>query len=204
MVLLGFTGFYWVLLGILQLNGVLLGFTEFYWVLLGFTRFYRVFPDFPGLYWVLPSCFGFLLGFSWFLPSFRSVWIVQGGLIYWFEVNCVLFQLHGCLGVRAWPWLGMLGMPLRVVAGQSVTFGSFFIFFYLIFSFLFCFFLDGGGGGSRKQKEKEKENLFFFNWLFFWNRLRPIRVVAAVPFEFPSLFFSLYSFPFSFSKATLS
>ena len=42
-VLLGLTGFYWVLPG----------FTGFYWVLLGFTGFYWVLPVFTVFYWVL-------------------------------------------------------------------------------------------------------------------------------------------------------
>ena len=49
MVELGFTGFYWVWLGLTRITG-------FYWVLLGFT----------GFYWVLPSCWmvrDFLFGF---------------------------------------------------------------------------------------------------------------------------------------------
>ncbi len=45
--ILGFIGFYWVLLGFT-------GFTGFYWVLLGFTGFYWVLLGFTGFYWVSP------------------------------------------------------------------------------------------------------------------------------------------------------
>ena len=45
-VLLGFTGFYWVLPGFYR---VLLGFAGFYWVLPGFNEFYWVFLGFTDL-----------------------------------------------------------------------------------------------------------------------------------------------------------
>ena len=50
--LLGFTGFYRVLL-------FLLSFTGFYWVLVGFTGFYWVLVGFTGFYWVLLGFTGF-------------------------------------------------------------------------------------------------------------------------------------------------
>ena len=89
-VLLGLTGFYWVLLGFTGFQSsytgfqssytgfyrVLLGFTGFYWVLLGFnlvilgfTGFYWVLLGFTGFYWVLMGFTGFywvLLGFTGF------------------------------------------------------------------------------------------------------------------------------------------
>ena len=46
-VLLGFTRFFWVLLGFTGFHRVLLGFTRFFLVFLGFTGFYRVLPGFP-------------------------------------------------------------------------------------------------------------------------------------------------------------
>ena len=53
-VLLGFTGFYWVLPGLhLFVFLILLCFTWFYWVLLGFIGFYWVLLGFTGFYWVL-------------------------------------------------------------------------------------------------------------------------------------------------------
>ena len=54
--LLGFTGFYWVLPSFTEFYRVLL---DFYRVLLGFTGFYRVLPSFTGFYRVLPSFTGF-------------------------------------------------------------------------------------------------------------------------------------------------
>ncbi len=67
-VLLGFTRFFWVLLGFTGFHRVLLGFTRFFLVFLSFTGFYQVLPGFTGFYWVL-------LGFSWFfwvLPGFTG------------------------------------------------------------------------------------------------------------------------------------
>ena len=73
-VLPGFTGFYWVILGFTEFLLVFVGFTGFYWVLLGFigfdwvwlglTGFYRVLPSFIGFYWVLPGSTGFLSSFT--------------------------------------------------------------------------------------------------------------------------------------------
>ena len=88
-----FTGFYWVLLGLLDIvRGVKSTFIEFhrvyrvlskfYWVLLGFLWFYLVFlgftsffsgfnlvlPHFTGFYWVLLGFTGFI-GFEVCLPS---------------------------------------------------------------------------------------------------------------------------------------
>ena len=99
-VLLGFTGFYWVLpLPGTSLCRVLLGFTRFHWVLLGFTEFYRVLPSFPfpgsftltnftGFYWVLLGFTGFpllflallsltrfVIGFTKILPSYYLVFL---------------------------------------------------------------------------------------------------------------------------------
>ena len=48
---MGFTGFYWVLLGLNGFEWVSLGLNGFYWVLLGFTGFYWVLLDFIGFYW---------------------------------------------------------------------------------------------------------------------------------------------------------
>ena len=72
--LLGFTGFYLVLVGFTGFDWAWLGFnwffTRFYWVLLGFTGFllvftglYRVILGFTGFYWVLLSFTG--LSRSW-------------------------------------------------------------------------------------------------------------------------------------------
>ena len=87
LVLLGFTGFYWVFMDCYQTYLVLLsftgflmaciGFTGFYWVLLGFTGFYWVLLSFNGL---LSNLFGFT-EFYWVLNGLYSIyWVLHGRL----------------------------------------------------------------------------------------------------------------------------
>ena len=76
---MGFTWFYWVLLGFTRFREVLLGSIGFY---LFFSEFRVVSPGFTGFYWVLLGFTGFywvLLGFTGFpRPLFRN-----GGGVLW-------------------------------------------------------------------------------------------------------------------------
>ena len=99
-VLLGFTGFYWVLPSFTgfhpTISVFLLGYSGFYWffiglyiVLLGFIWFRRVSLGYSGFYWFFIGLYIVLLGFIWFrrvslgLTRFYLVlvcfyWVIQG------------------------------------------------------------------------------------------------------------------------------
>ena len=75
---MGFTGFYWVLLGLLffllgfhLFNRVLLSLTGFYQDLLGFTGFYRVQRSLTGFLLGSIGCVEGFTGFYWVLPAFN-------------------------------------------------------------------------------------------------------------------------------------
>ncbi len=77
--LLGFTEFYWVLLGFtvvtefywvlhdfIWFDRILLGFIWFYWVLLSFASIKRLLQELIGTLWLLLGLTGFILGFNGF------------------------------------------------------------------------------------------------------------------------------------------
>ena len=125
MVLLGFTGFYWVLLGFLQLNGVLLGFIGFHWVLLGFTEFL---PGFTWFYWIL-------LGFT----GFSSVELGYTG----FSPRCAIVFDLAALGIGPWISVGFFWISRWLVCLFFLIFlGLCFFFSFVNFFFIFSdFFL---------------------------------------------------------------
>ena len=57
--LLGFTGFYWVLSDLTAFSCDLLGFTEFYWFFTEFFRFYHCLRGFTGFFWIFLLYTGF-------------------------------------------------------------------------------------------------------------------------------------------------
>ena len=126
--LLGFTRFYWLLLGFTGFYLVLLSFTEFYWVLLGFIGFYLVLPSFTGLCCDLLGFTGFLLGYT------RFYWVLLGFTgFYWVLLGFTGFErvLMGFTGF--WLVEARSARGRRVVCGHGFVFTEFsFVFFCVL------------------------------------------------------------------------
>ena len=156
MVLLGFTGFYWVLLGFLQLNGVLLGFIGFHWVLLGFTEFL---PGFTWFYWILLGFTGFSsvelgftgfssfeLGCTGFSPRCAIVFDLSAlGIGPWISWICWIFL---DFSVAGWPFFSYFSLPLLFFS---------FVNFFFIFSDFFSLTCNADVKARRKTTSAQKK-----------------------------------------------
>ena len=105
-----FTRFYRLFLGFSGLYWVLLGLTRFCWVKVGFTWFYRLFLGFIGLYWVLLGFTGFywvLLGFTGFYWGWMGFYWMElvgrssDGVVFSFFRFFFLFLLFLCMQMSA-------------------------------------------------------------------------------------------------------
>ena len=139
---LGFIEFYWVFTGfwcckvplVLPRSTGLLGFTGFYRVLLGFIEFYqtnclflnltvsfRIKLGFTGFYWILPDLYCFFLKLTVF---YRVLLGFSGFLLNFIRFNCFSLKLAVFLPNFSgfdWVWLSLTGF-YRVLLGFAEVF----------------------------------------------------------------------------------